>query len=957
MRRLLSWILFAALFFSASFASADGAADEAELHFQLATERYIARDYVGALQHFLMSNRLVPNRNVVFNIARTFEQLSRFADAYRYYVDALAEETDPKTRSSLEASMARIAPHVAVFEVRTDPPGATIYIDRIDLGSRGTSPARLAFPAGKYKIIVERPGYEPAETPVLDAVLGQTIPVELSLKHITGLVNIRAPQGTEARLGSETSAVACVSPCTLELAPGPRTIVLTMPGHQTATRTVTVVARETAALHLVLAPQTGSLVVSTDEREALVEVDGVPLGFTPVVISNVAVGRRNVRVSRRGFAPIEAVAQIRANEQYELTELRLEPLREVTAASRNTESIEDAPSSVSVISAEELRAFAYPTIAEALRGTRGVSLSNDGIYSSINIRGLGQPNDYGNRVLVLSDGMVLNDNILASSYVGYDGRVDLEDIERIELVRGAGSLLYGTGAISGVVNLVTRPRDSLSSAAATVGTADNAVARVRGSVHYNIDRQTGLWASVAYARSDGRSITFGADPRTSSTTAGLEKFTAATVAARAWYGPLNVQLLYTTRDQHTPFGAYGTSFGDSTTRSADRRGMAEARYERAFGNTSELLVRVHGNLYEYDGVFAYPALRNDEVYRGLWLGAEGRYVMMPLDDPRMLRISVGLAGEHHVRATITGDTISTTAQRSYVDESHPYSLGAAYALAESAPLDWFRISAGLRFDHYSTSGSSLNPRIALIFKPVTDGVLKIFGGRAFRAPSIYELFYNDGGLTQAGNSTLEPEHSYSGEIEYSHRIFRDWTVTGALHVNYFENIIETRGEGNVFSPLRYENSADPVLTGGGELEIRREWRQGWMFAASYGYQLARYQDRDDILEENIINVPAHLASLKGAVPIISGVATLASRVSLEGPRRISRARDDKTRPALIADVVLRGEIPRYALHWSAGVYNLFDWRYEVPITEGAPSPTLLQQGRTFLLSLGVDLAI
>ena len=69
---------------AAPTASADGLADEAELHFQLGSDRYKALDFRGALEHFLASNRLVPNRNVVFNIARTFEQMRRYADAHRY---------------------------------------------------------------------------------------------------------------------------------------------------------------------------------------------------------------------------------------------------------------------------------------------------------------------------------------------------------------------------------------------------------------------------------------------------------------------------------------------------------------------------------------------------------------------------------------------------------------------------------------------------------------------------------------------------------------------------------------------------------------------------------------------------------------------------------------------------------------------------------------------------------
>src|SRR5262245_52990369 len=74
--------------------AASGNADEADLHFTLGAEHYQKGEYREALEHFLASNRLVPNKNVVFNIARTYEKLGRFADAHRYYTDALEEETN-----------------------------------------------------------------------------------------------------------------------------------------------------------------------------------------------------------------------------------------------------------------------------------------------------------------------------------------------------------------------------------------------------------------------------------------------------------------------------------------------------------------------------------------------------------------------------------------------------------------------------------------------------------------------------------------------------------------------------------------------------------------------------------------------------------------------------------------------------------------------------------------------
>src|SRR5947208_15966843 len=111
-------------------ASADDLADEADVQFELGAKKYQAGDYLGALEHFLVSNRLVPNRNVLFNIARCYEQIHRYPDAYRAYERALEAETSPDQKKSIEGAIDRIAPKVGILEVTTDPPGATIYLER-----------------------------------------------------------------------------------------------------------------------------------------------------------------------------------------------------------------------------------------------------------------------------------------------------------------------------------------------------------------------------------------------------------------------------------------------------------------------------------------------------------------------------------------------------------------------------------------------------------------------------------------------------------------------------------------------------------------------------------------------------------------------------------------------------------------------------------------------------------
>lgn len=946
-------------------ARADGLADEAELHFQMATEHYQRGNFRDALEHFLTSNRLVPNKNVVLNIARTFEQLRRFADAHRYYVDAREVEQDPKLVQSIDAAIQRIAPHVAVLFVETTPPGATIYIDRKDLGSRGRSPRPLALPEGHYRVIVELPGHELATSGEIDARLGAEVKVPLQLSRIVGKVRVAVTgaSGAEVRVDDDKGPVACDAPCELDAPPGRHLLYFSREGYRATPWPVNVIEHQTVQVTAELRPLTGSLVVSTDERDALVEIDGRPMGFAPVVLQSVPVGRRRVRVRLRGFIPLSRDVEIKADGQTELTDLELTPIRQVDAASRYAESIDDAPSSVSIISQNEIRAFGYPTIAEALRGTRGVYLSNDRAYMSAGVRGLGEPNDYGNRLLVLSDGQSLNDNLLNSSYIGSDARVDLHDVDRIEIIRGPGSLLYGTGAFSGVINLVPTGRDEPTGVHASVGTYDDSVARARAGFHYNISPRASVEASVSAATSNGVDVPVTLrDPKGGAPVQiahNVDFFRSGGTAGRAVIGPLTAQWFFHTREQHLPIGVFGTVFNDPRTEYTDTRMMAEVRYEPKLSEAIQLMTRVHANRYVFHSDLAdapRPAPPTVEDYYGTWFGGEAR-VLFKL--PRALRLTLGGEAQLHPEATLLGSspaspTAGTAAMR-YLNAKKPYNFGAGYALIEANPRDWLRISAGSRVDIYSTFGPIFVPRAAVIVKPVAGGVLKVMGGRAFRAPSIYEQFYSDGrqqfaSVDPARKLSLGPETIYSGEIEYSQRFKTDWVALGAAHVNYIQGIINTVPDELTAGGIHYANSALPALTAGVEVELRREFRRGILLGISYGYERAQFLDTAD---ENprLINAPEHLGSIRGLIPLVKDLVSLGARATLEAPRRISSTSAARTGSAVIADLTLSGGVKRFGLTYVFGLYNVTDARYAYPVTETYLSKTVAQNGRTLLADL------
>ena len=945
---------------SASFA--DDLADEADLHFQIGADRYRARDFRGALEHFLLSHRLVPNRNVVFNIARTHEQLRQFSHAYRYYRQALEGETDPSEVERIESAISKILPQVAVLHVITDPPGATVFLERRDLGPRGQTPRMLAYEPGTHTVIVEMPGHQPAVLENVQLELGKQKTVELKLERIVGSLVLQGlPPKAEVRAGDPTAPPTCVGPCTLELSAGRHTLYVNDPGHEQWMREVDVVARKTVTLRPNLSPRLGSLLVRTDEREALVEIDGQPAGFTPAVV-DVGVGIRKVRVSKPGFTPVERTVEIRLKERTRL-EVELEGVEEVIAASRRAEAVEDAPGSVTLISYKELRSMGYPTIAEAVRGVRGVYVGDDRSYRSIGMRGLFMPGSYGNRVLVLLDGHPMNDNWIGSSYVDYDARTDLEDVERLEVVRGPGSVLYGTNAFSGVINIVSRGRQSKTGGSVGVSTSESNVGRARARVNVQLGENAGMWASVAGARSEGRDFHFpeyelpNFDPGSDGMAQGRDGFQSGTVTGQAWWGPVTLMGFFHSREKDLPTGVYDTIFADPRARQTDTRGMAELRVEPTLSDDVQVLVRGHLDWYRFEGRFPYEEADGGlgiDRYRGTWGGGEGRLVVSPFS---ALRLTLGGEGQKHFRVDQTGESDDGV----HLDRSDPYTVAAGYGSADLVPVEALRISAGTRFDWYSTFGSSLNPRLAVIAKPYDGGNLKLLAGKAFRAPSIYELYYNDGGQTQVESPDLRPEVIYSPEVQFSHRFSELWSALVAGYANYVKDLIAVQGEGNQASPTFYENSPSPILTLGAEASVRREWRHGWMVELSYAYQHSEYRQDPDapIRLRNVPNAPQHMGSIRTSAPIVAGAVHATSRLSVEGPRydrydREGEPEQRRTDGAAIWDVVLSGQEQELGLRYALGVYNAFDARHKVPVSREFRQRSVLQNGRTFMMSASVD---
>ena len=163
-----------------------------------------------------------------------------------------------------------------------------------------------------------------------------------------------------------------------------------------------------------------------------------------------------------------------------LKNLSMEELMEVKVdtvfgASKHEQKVTEAPSAVSIVTADDIKQQGYRTLADVLRSVRGVYVTYDRGYNVIGMRGMNIPGDFGGRLLITVDGHRLNDPIYDAASSGMDFLLDVDLIERVEVIRGPGSSLYGNNAFLGVINVVTRKgRDvngvELSGSAATFDT-------------------------------------------------------------------------------------------------------------------------------------------------------------------------------------------------------------------------------------------------------------------------------------------------------------------------------------------------------------------------------------------------------------------------------------------------------------------------------------------------------
>ena len=592
----------------------------------------------------------------------------------------------------------------------------------------------------------------------------------------------------------------------------------------------------------------------------------------------------------------------------------------VTGASKYEQELTDAPASVSIITADDIRKGGYRNLAEVLNSVRGFYTTYNRAYSFVGTRGFSPLGDFGTRLLVMVDGHRLNDAVFEQAPVGSDFPVDLDLIDRVEVIRGPGSALYGTNAFLAVINVITRSGKDLKGGevSASGGSFNNWTGRVTGGGKFT--NGVDLLVSGSYRDSAGKQrLSFPEYAATNGGIAqGLDGENSWDLLTKLAWKDFSLMLLHQTRDKTIPTASYFSIFNDPGEKASDRHSLVGLSYNHQ-GDWAGLNARLTYNRYEYDGNYpldnAGVRTLNRDATVAEWIGSD-LYASKSIG---YHLLTMGMEHRWQFTELQRNFDVSPTLN-TVLDDNHRNVVQGYYLQDEYHILDKLILNAGLRYDHYDNFGGTLNPRAALIWKPLNATVMRLSYGEAFRAPNAYEQHYSDQ-VGIKGSLSLRPEKIRTLELDWDQFIGNNLKTTATAYYSRIEDQLE-----QVIDPSDglgvFKNQSQLEIMGL-ELQAEGKWESGFSGRVSYSYQETKKQEG-----QIPANAPSSLAkaSLTVPLPLKKSFATLETYYS---SARLNAA-DRRIAGAAIFNLTLISYNLLKGLDLSASVYNLFDTHYAMP---------------------------
>lgn len=520
--------------------------------------------------------------------------------------------------------------------------------------------------------------------------------------------------------------------------------------------------------------------------------------------SGLGASEYEVIVTAVGFK--KTVVEYKDQPQLDVT-LEVEPFETTTtvySGSRQEELRESLNTKVDVITQAQIRDTGYETVGEVLRELPGV-LTRRGSETGFSFSGAGeQIQGIGSRQsLVLQDGFpIINARGIKSGIINLD-RQSTTRIEQIEVVKGAASALYGSDAIGGVINLITREPKKPFEASFTVSGGNFGRFDPRAEVGFRKQKLIGFF-SIERHKNNGFDLT----PSLPDTTgAGFHRYD--------FFGKLKYEFSQ---------NFYLTGFADAKRTNVVGVSLGEAGYQQddvdetlqSYGLTanwninSRAVAQLRGYFARYDEIGKIFVLPNIRFPRGANFPDENLFQRFGRIDASLLYVwgerQLIQVGAEWNTDRYAGFNRLRNASGERADTS------VIWGQDKISITNWMTLTLGFRFDDHSIFGSAISPKVGLNVRATERISLRASWGRGFRAPDLGQLyyrFYNPTNLYQVfGNPKLSPEHSGSWQVgaEYS-----STKKTYRFGINFFRNDVRNLIEATNFGFVRTQAQASAVF--------------------------------------------------------------------------------------------------------------------------------------------------
>ncbi len=634
------------------------------------------------------------------------------------------------------------------------------------------------------------------------------------------------------------------------------------------------------------------------------------------------------------FTEIQAESDINANRLDEST--LFEEISFVYSASKYEQHITEAPASVSIVTSDQITKYGYRTLGDVLASMKGVYTSYDRLYQRLGIRGFNRPGDYNYRILILVDGHRINDNVVDYNAIGTEFIVDIDDIKRVELVRGPASSLYGSNAFLGVINVITKHGRDIQGVAVTGegGTYHT----YKGKFEYGDKYKNGVevYLSGTFNRSDGNSdvdipgLGTAKNRDGEHTERGFAKLSYQDIT-------LSGSFAQRTKDLSVPIA---TILNDSRTVFVDERAYFDLLFEHNYADIVDVQARFYYDYYRFDGDYAFST---DRLYQddfvGQWWGTEIKLAKQ-IDSHR-----ITLGGEYRNNFQQDIRSFESPPLSEFINSRETSSTYGIYLQDEVKILNNLTLNIGFRYDNYSAVGETINPRAALIYQPFKDTTIKLIYGQASRTPSSFETNYALSN-TWIKSQNLKSEEITTYEVEIAQKINRNFNTSITPFFFQVEDIIELAGNGTVNNPNFYRNGTN-INIYGLEFELTGQWENGWQSRFSYAYQQAKEENNSRLPQ----NSPVHLTKLNIIAPIWREKLFAGLEVQYTSQRN---SVSENVPGFLLANFTVSSKdlLPRMEI--SGSLYNLLDRTYSDPSSPDLSAEKVKQNGRQFRIKLSYE---